>query len=105
MTPRFPWPDLPDAVNPTFSDYCPEAKTLVKDWCDAFEGWEFDLPQAERLKVVPCQSFYSSYSGGVQLYTYIWLDGKWLGYAKGTPSELRRHARNFKLTDSWQDGE
>ncbi len=101
--PEFAWPDLPDRTADP-NDYLAQ-NPLVRKWCDAFEGWEFDLPGAERIKVVPSQSFYSDHSGGVQLYTYIWIEDKWLAYAKGVPSELRRSARNFKLTDSWQDGE
>lgn len=101
--PEFIWPDLPDRVSDP-NDYLTH-RPLVRQWCDAFEGWEFSLPGAERIKVVPSQSFYSEHGGGVQLYAYIWLNGEWLSYAKGTPSELRRSARSFKLTDSWQDGE
>lgn len=96
--PDFIWPNLPDSVEDE-NDYLGQS-ALVRQWVDAFEGWEFDLPQAKRLMVAGSQCFYSEYSGGVQLYTYIFLDGRWMSYAKGSPSELRRNARNFRRAAS-----
>lgn len=96
MSNSFQWPNLAESI---FDDGM-EASDLIGAWCDAFAGWEFDLPGAKRLKVVRGASFYSGHSGGVQLYTYVWHEadgrGSWLAYSRGLPSEIRRYATNFR---------
>ena len=70
-----------------------QAQDAVDRVVDSFPK-EFGLLHfpGRKFTISKSASYYSTYEGGVMLYTYVWNEAQeqWLAFAKGTERELRR---------------